>query len=300
MMKIRKEKYLNSGMNLIKHLDGMLNPDEGYPDEPSWGYAFTLLATLVSNNGFNNDLVEKSLFWLKQQDTHNPNYSWEFVIFALQKAKHESKELIVFPDNGYREKGTRMFNWFLLRNVNKKLCGVFGVVDAMKLRLSSYLYQDKEGLILDEFKTRSLQYHAFCLFVLAELLDIMPDKKWIKRWFLRGIEFSIDQILPDGTALYLGRGQEQIFGYGSLLYALEYCHHKVKPLDENILSLVSQKVLSFQRPDGSYPLVLCHREPEPAFISFKLDKPAGWYGYNTLYDYQPFLAYCLLKAARLQ
>lgn len=300
MINFRKKQYEKSGLELVKHLDLMLDQEIGYPDKPSWGYAFTLLSALISNNGSNSTLAEKSLYWLKQQDMTHPNYSWEFVIFALYQAMHESKESIILPVDGYREKGTRMFNWFLLRNVNKKLCGVFGIVDAMKLRLSSYLYQDKEGLILDEFKTRSLQYHAFCLFMLAELLDIMPDKKWIKRWFLRGIEFSIDQILPDGTALYLGRGQEQIFGYGSLLYVLEYCHHKVKPLDEDILSRVAQKVLSFQRPDGSYPLVLCHREPEPAFISFKLDKPAGWYGYNTLYDYQPFLAYCLLKAARLQ
>lgn len=300
MTKTRKERYQTSGLTLVKHLDDMLSREGGYPDEPSWGYAFTLLVALMSNNGFNTTLAEKSLYWLKQQDMQHPNYSWEFVVFALQQAEHESKASIIFPHNGYREKGTRMFNWFLLRNVNKKFCGIFGISDVVKLRIAAYLYQKNEGLILDEFKTRSLQYHAFCLFVLAELLDVMPDKKWLKQWFLRGVNFSINQILPDGTALYLGRGQEQIFGYGALLYALEYCHHKVKPLDENILSLVCQKVLSFQRQDGSYPLVLRHRDAEPPFVNFKSDQPAGWYGYNTLYDYQPFLAYCLLKAGRLR
>lgn len=300
MTEARKEKYRSSGLALTNHLDKMLCPERGYPDDPSWGYAFSLLVSLVSNGGCISPQAEKALHFLKQQDMQHPNYSWEFVIFALQQSKRESKESIALPIEGYREKGTRMFNWFLLRNVNKKLCNTFGAGDAIKLRAASWLYQDKSGLILDELKTRSLQYHAFCLFILCELLDLMPETNWLRQWFIRGISYSINHILPDGTALYLGRGQEQIFGYGALLYALEYCHHKVQPLDHNLLTRVSNKVLNFQRADGSYPLVLCHRAPELPLVDFKSDQPSGWYGYNTLYDYQPFLAYCLLKAARLQ
>jgi len=300
MSKPRKSNYRLSGERLLKHLDAVLHPDTGYPDKPSWGYAFSYLAALLTKDGESSPLAKKALHHLALQDSTDLNYSWEFVVYALQTARYRSPNLIPAHMDGYREKGTRMFNWFLLRRLNKKLCNTYNTIDHLKLWLASKIYQESSGLILDEFKTRSLQYHAFCLFAIAELLETDPGNTWLKRWFTEGIRFSLSQTLEDGTALYIGRGQEQIFGYGALIYSIEYCHSKVKTLNEDCINQISARLLSFQREDGSYPLVLRHRDPEPKTANFADDKPAGWYGYNTLYDYQPFLAYCLLKASNLR
>ena len=296
----RRTFYRQSGERLLEHLDGLMHTDMGYPDEPSWGYAFTYLASLYGSDGGNTRLTQKSLNHLVQQDKSSPNYSWEFVVYALQAAK--TSGTVQLPDrlNDYREKGTRMFNWYLLRTLNRRLCGRYNSADHIKLFMASKIFQQSSGLILDEFQTRSLQYHAFCLFVLAELIELEPQNIWLKNWFIKGINFSLQQILSDGTSLYIGRGQEQIFGYGALIYSLEFCNAKVQPLDENKIHQVSDRLLSFQRTDGSYPLVLRSREPEPINACFSEPPPGGWYGYNIIYDYQPFLAYCLLKSSKLR
>ena len=299
MTNSRKICYQQSGERLMQHLDGLMHPDTGYPEEPSWGYAFSYLASLCGTGGGNTPFGQKALHHLVQQDKSSPNYSWEFVVYAIQAAKKSGAAALPECLYRYREKGTRMFNWYLLRTLNKKLCDRYRATDHVKLFMASRLYQQSCGLILDEFKTRSLQYHAFCLFVLAELIEASPKSTWLERWFLKGIDFSLKQVLNDGISLYLGRGQEQIFGYGALIYALEYCHTRVRPLDENKLNAISKRVFSFQRPDGSFPLVLRRREPEAPNAKFSAEPPGGWYGYNTLFDYQPFLAYCLLKASKL-
>lgn len=298
MANTRRQKYTLSGKRLLQHLDDVLDPETGYPDKPSWGYAFTYLASLTAGNAVEAELSVKALHHLESQSKTDPNYSWEFVVYALQSSKKLS-DRIPEPLDIYRQKGTRMFNWYLLRTLNKRLCKRYNAIDHLKLRLAALFYQKPSGLILDEFKTRSLQYHAFCLFVLAELLEIDPFNEWLKQWFEKGVEFSLSCILKDGTSLYIGRGQEQIFGYGALIYALEYFHAKIRQIDENCLNKVSERLLSFQRDDGSYPLVLRRREPEQCCARFANGGPSGWYGYNTLYDYQPFLAYCLTKAGKL-
>ena len=300
MSNTRRNDYRLSGTRLLKHLDDVLDPQSGYPDAPSWGYAFTYLAALSANDGIEDLFSNRALRLLNSQDKTDPNYSWEFVVYALQTAKKFTSATIPAPLDRYHEKGTRMLNWFLLRKLNKRLCDRYDVIDHLKLRVAASIYQESSGLILDELKTRSLQYHAFCLFVLAELIETDPENLWLKKWFSKGVEFSMQHILDDGTSLYIGRGQEQIFGYGALIYSIEYFYTKVRPLNENLINKISRRLLSFQRDDGSYPLVLRNREPEPSNARFSECVPGGWYGYNTLYDYQPFLAYCLVKASKLR
>ncbi|NOH45057.1 hypothetical protein F0259_14755 [Vibrio cyclitrophicus] len=296
----RKPKFLHSAKQLVQHLNTKLDKESGYPDQPSWGYAFTYLLAKQSDSVDFNKLAEKALTHLEQQDHQHPNYSWEFVVFAIQKLKKQDKLNGDNPLDSYHEKGTRMFNWFLLRNINKIFCGKFSAFDECKLHIGLRLFQNKEGLILDEFKTRSLQYHAFCLFILAHIIEQQPKNKTVKKHFLAGVKYAMDYILEDGTSIYIGRGQEQIFGYGSLIYALEFCHAHIEALDENILNKLADKVISLQREDGSYPLVLRARQPEKSDVCFKSDHPDGWYGYNTLYDYQPFLGYCLFLSGTLK
>ncbi|MEZ8382414.1 hypothetical protein AB6C98_01640 [Vibrio splendidus] len=296
MMLNRKSKLSRSAKQLVHYLNVKLNEEAGYPDQPSWGYAISYLLAKQSDSSEFNELAEKSARHLKRQDSSHPNYSWEFVVFALQKLKKQQRLDKAGTLDGYHEKGTRMFNWFLLRNINKALCDKFSYLDKCKLHIGLFLFQNKDGLILDEFKTRSLQYHAFCLFILAHMIEQQPEDKILKKRFLKGVKCATNYILEDGTAIYIGRGQEQIFGYGSLIYALEYCNSYVEELDNSILNKLASKVISLQREDGSYPLVLRSRQPERRGVCFKSDCPDGWYGYNTLYDYQPFLGYCLFMA----
>jgi hypothetical protein len=295
MSEHRFTHYEQSAHRLLNHLDLKLKAGKGYPDAPTWGYAFTYLAALMGTNGSSSPLSEKALQCLLGQDRKDRFYPWEFVLYAMAQVPHLTTHPLPDEFDRYRAVGTRMFNWYLLRNVNKKLYDKFSKSDCFKLRLALSLYQKGSGIILDEFRTRSLQYHAFCLFALCELVDFLPGEDWLKSRLLRGVQFSSNYVLDDGTSLYIGRGQEQIFGYGALLYAMEYCHKRVAPLDLGKIERVAQKLMGSQRGDGSFPLVLRGREAESPELNFSRDRPAGWYGYNTLYDYQPFLAYCLLK-----
>ncbi len=300
-MKHRIESYNDSGRKLLAHLDTQLNAESGFPDEPSWGYAFTMLAALQENSNYlDNKLAQRAAGFLGNQNSATVNFPWEFIVHAVQhSAALVNSKKIDLPFNQYRKKGTRMLNWYLLRQLNKSYFRPLNIAEIFLLKMARLFYTTKEGLVLDEQRTRSLQYHAFCLFILAELMDRYPEHEFIKAWFCHAIKFSLSTILDDGTALYIGRGQEQIFGYGALIYSLEKYNKNHQEIDPSILDALQKRVLGFQRDDGSFPLVLCKRQPEQEEVSFRKDKPSGWYGYNTLYDYQPFLAYCLLKTGRL-
>ncbi|MCE8014829.1 hypothetical protein HOP62_01920 [Halomonas sp. MCCC 1A17488] len=298
----RIKQYQESGKRLNAHLERMLDSEKGFPDPPTWGYAFTALSAAVQDdeNSSGSRLFHTAIKHLEQQEKNSREYSWEFVVFAMQALRclHGVKHPCVEQLTRYRKKGTRMFNWYLLRVVNKYFDKRLAWYDRVTFRLAINLYTTPEGMILDEFKTRSLQYHAFSLFVLIHIYH-ESKAEWLKNIIIKAGQLSEHLMMADGTALYLGRGQEQIFGYGALVYSLEYINRCLRALDQTKLEALAKRVLSFQRRDGSFPLVLRRIEPELAGINFSADRPHGWYGYNTLYDYQPFLAYCLLRTGQL-
>lgn len=299
MLNSRKYIQIHSAYKLAEYLNKQINENNSYMDLPTWGYSFSALFN-YSLNIFKNE-QEIALKLLHKQDLANKEFSWEFVIFAalIMSQCNETKAIIPKEFLNYREKGTRMFNWFLLRCHNKILLRKDKFNTLIKLKIALQLYQTKEGLILDEFKTRSLHYHAFCLFILAHIIKI-HDTPWLRISFERGIKYSLQHILKDGTSLYIGRGQEQIFGYGALLYSLEFYNSNFTPLKVSILDSVTDKITRFQRLNGSFPLVLRNIFPEKENINFKDNQPYGWYGYNTLYDYLPFLGYCMSEAAKFK
>lgn len=294
----RFDRYAESAKAAHDHLASKINNPHGYPDVPSWGYAFSVLLSAAHGNGELTQLGRNALHQLKKQAYENPNYSWEFVVYAIQQTKRLLKDDIDLPCDYHRSKGTRMLNWFLLRQLNRGWFNKRPEWTLLKLRLARHLYTDANGLVLDEIRTRSLQYHAFCLFVICELIEQHPDADFLRDWLQRGATFAMKQMLADGTSLWLGRGQEQIFGYGALIYALEYVNRHIHTLPPESLQRLQMHVLSFQRADGSFPLILRRREAEAPETTFQAH-PSGWYGYNTLYDYQPFLAYTLWRTAQL-
>lgn len=294
----RRALYIESAKKLAGFLEGKISEEVGFPDYGvSWGYAFCAVFANALDRERYCRLLQCSVAAFNRQDKSDKNYSWEFVVFAAGISKNDGgvKGLHV----PFRNKGTRVFNWYLLRALNKILCGKFRFWDEIELRLALAFFQDSSGLIKDEFRTRSYQYHAFSLFVLCNIFEHLKENDWIKSRIYHGVDFLLRNMMRDGTSLYLGRGQEQIFGYGALLYVLEYCDSRFFRIDHDILNVIASKILSYQRDDGSYPLVLRRRQPESADVTFYKDSPAGWYGYNSLYDYLPFLGYCLVAASRL-
>jgi len=295
-------RLTDAGAKLLTHLNEKLT-ENGYPDEPSWGYAFTLLAALEYEPQISEkSLAQKALSQLIKQNKTDRNYSWEFVVYAWQRAM----KLCGAIEPGiicYGEKGTRMVNWTLLRQLNRLNSNQKKIRAKLIVWAIRKFYTLNDGQILDEFKTRSLQYHAFCLFVIVELYKLL-QAGYLKRWLINGVKFSLQNTLEDGVALYIGRGQEQIFGYGALIFACEFVLAKwPDEFNENhslVLEKIIKHLLSFQRANGSFPLVLNADQPEPEGVNFKEHRPHGWYGYNTLYDYQPFLAYCLIRADKFK
>ncbi len=298
-MSDRRLRYRQAATHLHDHLQVRLDTVRGYPDEPSWGYAFSVLLSVAIGQGRLTELGVKALPHFQSQQVQAPDYSWEFVVYAMALAGRSADSTADIPRQPHRAKGTRMFNWFLLRQVNRGWYGRNANWTLLKLRVARHLYTTDAGLIVDEFRTRSLQYHAFCLYLLCDLVEQHPQARFLSDWLAKGCDFAMRQILSDGTALWIGRGQEQIFGYGALVYALEFVHHRIRPLPDATLDLVQAKLLAHQRGDGSFPLVLRGREPEPPDTAYA-ERPAGWYGYNTLYDYQPFLGYALWRAANVE
>jgi hypothetical protein len=150
------------------------------------------------------------------------------------------------------------------------------------------------GFIADRGGVRSFAYHCFCGALLADLWQ-RRGYRWAAVAAAQAAEFISRFVLPNGDTLYVGRGQEQIFGYGALLYLLEAAGEITGNADfREHANRVFGYLLSFQRDDGSLPLVLREgEEPEPW-----TDEPRpGWYSYNRYADYLPFLGCMLLKAA---
>jgi hypothetical protein len=187
-------------------------------------------------------------------------------------------------------------NWMLLRAVcrshsDRTLSRERGRLEA-RVALVRYM---RRGLIADRGGVRSFAYHCFCGALLADLWR-RHRYRWAARSAAQAAEFISRFILPNGDALYVGRGQEQIFGYGALLYLLEAAGEITGNGDyPEHANRVFDYLSRFQRDDGSFPLVL--REGEEREPWTNGPRP-GWYSYNRYADYLPFLGCVLLKAAQ--
>jgi len=151
-------------------------------------------------------------------------------------------------------------------------------------RTSEGCFDDNRGM------SRPIQYHAYVLALLHRIYLLNGNEK-IREYFLKGVDYLISFVDPDGDFNYLGRGQEQIFGYGVVIYVLDgaremnpqgpYAHYREK---------VWNYLLQFKR-DGYFPLVL-NRCPD--------EEKCGWYDYHHLTVYNAFFAAWLMMGHRLK
>ncbi len=161
----------------------------------------------------------------------------------------------------------------LLGNRLNRLKVAWNLRDVRKARSVDGCFDDNQGL------SRPIQYHIFTVAILHRLHSLRPDER-LKQWFDEGVEYFLPFVDPDGCFNYLGRGHEQIFGYGAAIYALEaaYQDNKQSKYLETAGKLFDY-LLGFRRGDH-FPLVLNERPDE--------ERP-GWYDYHHLTVYNAFL-----------
>lgn len=262
-------------------------------------YAESFSLNLLSMSGLlEKKCKEKLLIRYERMDKTDPEFHWEFNNYALLCYVRTTNDLSVGKYlTPLHFKNTPCTNWTLLRSNARLLAGAETDRAIKEAKRKIRGYQLRSGLILDDPGVRSFQYHCFSLAMIAEIYGETGDTYFLDS-FVRGLNFIRQFVLSNGDTLYVGRGQEQSFGYAALIYALslgmKYLEDKSINAD---LRVVSEFVLSFQRKDGSFPLVMNDAAPKTVHeeISRNRNLP-GWYPYNNYYDYLAFMGYFLAKS----
>lgn len=232
-------------------------------------------------------------------------YHWDFKNYAFLETygimkKYLSEEEMREWKEGlynYREnKGNNLTNWMMMRaysallryNIFHNIFQLFRFLGRMLLVRRAML---PDGCF-DDFPhtSRPIQYHVFVLALLHRIYLLKPSSI-IRNWFLKGVKYYIHFIDPDGCFNYLGRGQEQIFGYGIGLYVLE----AAKSLDNKQATTYQDfadrmwKYLYQYKRNKIFPLVLNNRNDSDQ---------CGWYDYHHLTVYEAFLGVWLAFAQK--
>jgi hypothetical protein len=289
------ERYESVARQIARYLALRQQPDGGFPGPDSYGVAMALWLWSDLGDEFarNAELAKRRLA------SHHPEGHGEFNAYALLQCRGSAGA--EFADGMLRRIrfGRRhSANWMLLRAVCRSHSDRRFPVARAGLEARAALARFMRlGFIADRRGVRSFGYHCFCGALLADLWR-RRGYRWAASAAVQAAEFISRFILPNGDALYVGRGQEQIFGYGALLYLLEAAGEMTGSAGfRDDADRVFGHLRSFQRDDGSFPLVLREGEdPEP----WRDGPRPGWYSYNRYGDYLPFLACMLLRAARPQ
>lgn len=263
-----------------------------------YGESFTLL--LLQQQGLlNNSLLNKLLASFDLLDQTSIQYHFEFNNYALatflaKDANEEIKQRL-FP---LKFKHLPVTNWTLLRSNVRLMLGVDKLDALREVKEKITKYQLKSGLILDDKGVKSFQYHCFSMAMVAEIYEMTKDD-FHRKSFLKGVAFIRNFILPNGDTLYIGRGQQQSFGYAALVYIL--CTYYKFTKDTTVLSDLKNVITflnSFKNDNGSFPLVMNHYQTEkPADVNLQDVSFSGWYAYNNYFDYLPFMGVFISKAS---
>ncbi|UCC69625.1 MAG: hypothetical protein JSV79_06945, partial [Armatimonadota bacterium] len=292
----RREEYEGAARGVAAYLAERQRPEGGFPGPDNYGVACALWLWSHFGVAFVGQ-VDRAWDRLKREP---PTTHGEFNTYALL---HCRERLGAGPVDALVRRirfGSRhSANWMLLRAVCRALPGPMRscLRSSLEARAALLRYA-RGGFIADRPGVRSFSYHAFCGALLADLWE-HRGARWAGDGAVRAARAMAHHILPNGDGLYLGRGQHQIFGYGSLLHLLQAAHQLTGEQDfAQLADSVFCRLMSFQRRDGSFPLVL--REGEPAEPWAPDPSLPGWYSYNRYADYLPLLACFLLKAARAE
>ena len=142
----------------------------------------------------------------------------------------------------------------------------------------------------DRDRSRPIQYHLFTVALLHRIYLLNRSPR-LRSWFMEGMNYALPWFDPDGDFNYWGRGQEQIFGYGAAIYALEAAAQLSEEPEKyrDAAARAYHWLLSFQR-GNHFPLVLNARRDEEQY---------GWYDYHHTTVYNAFLGVWLAFAHQL-
>ncbi|MBT5491365.1 hypothetical protein HOK00_03480 [bacterium] len=262
-----------------------------------YGETFSL-ALLQRTKLLNVEIKTKLLNTYEKLDKNDSQFHWEFNNYALldyyQNSNDESIRKYLEP---LRFKNTPVTNWTLLRSISRLLAKKDEKLAINEAKEKIEKFQVNSGLILDAKNDKSFQYHCFSMAMIGEIYEHTQDE-YFKTSFLKGVEFIINFILSNGEALYIGRGQNQSFGYGALIYILSLAYKFTE--DKKLLGdidKVTRFLVQHQRKDGSFPLVMNGVEKNiPKVINMQDQEFVGWYPYNNYFDYLPFMGFFIAKA----
>ena len=224
-------------------------------------------------------------------------YHWDFQNYAfletyrLLKDKLDENELLLWKKTIRRSRENtknRLTNWVAMRAYVALL--KYNLFNSHFERIK-YYYRKKElnksrladGCYDDYLNSsRVIQYHIYTVALLHRMYLIANDEN-ILRDFVQGIDYFIHFIDDDGCFNYLGRGQEQIFGYGAALYSLEAAkitNPQKAGIYQYYINRIWEHLSAYKAEDGYFPLVLNKR---------KIEEKYGWYDYHHLTVYNAFL-----------
>ncbi len=282
---------------IAEYLKKYIESNKGFVIRSFYGESFAL-SLLASKNILDSNVFNILIEEYQKKNKLDPEFHWEFNNYAflnfLKRHNDEKIKSLVFP---LSFKGTKCTNWTLLRSVSSIMGKYQNSEAVLEAKEKILKYQKKSGQILDDLGVSSFQYHCFSAAMIYELYELTNDVEFLNSFEL-AVAFISNFILPNGQSLYIGRGQEQSFGIGALIYILAI-RLKLKHSDEVYSQLCA--VVSFlekhQRSNGSFPLVLTGIEPlAPEDVKVKDSRFAGWYPYNNFFDYLPFMGFFIDKA----
>jgi hypothetical protein len=323
-----KSKALKIAEHLTRYQqkDGLIDPLLNKPIRNSYGNAFyaLLCATIYQNTKYQDT---KKKVWLKRAIKAIDNelksvdnrsklsgvFRWEFKNYALinsflilkEELPLKTGKRIVNVLTSWLNTCSFQSNWVAMRMLNHHLRYLtFGKKkDLMRSSFEAKILlrrQLKNGFFPDDINSNSFQYHAYVLSLLYQYYDLTKNER-IKQAFLKGVDFIISFINPEGDFSYYGRGQEQIFGYGALIHSLSGAYKiTTDPKYSQLAKLVFSYSNKYNQRDNkknnngtnkvstNWPIVINNSE----------DKKAGWYLYNNKIDYLSFYALYLLLASK--
>jgi len=233
-------------------------------------------------------------------------YHWDFQNYALLETYRLVKNVLSPEEKKEWENGLSKYkeninnpltNWIAMRayssllrynmwgQLKNKFFFYYRMLKVDKARQKDGCYDDYRNW------SRPIQYHVFTLALLHRIYLISPSRK-IKKHFLSGVQYFWRFIDPEGCFNFIGRGHEQIFGYGAALYVLE----GAKCLDPNNAEQYQNGIIriwnylqKFKR-NHHFPLVLNSYDDSAKY---------GWYDYHHLSVYEAFLGVWLGLAQTL-
>lgn len=279
-------------------LDQTLARQGTLPARSFYGESFAALLLGLTGNSYAS-AVERLGELYRKKDKEDPGFHWEFNKYAwcllYRETGNEMAREFALP---LRFRNTAVTNWTLLRSCTRLLARTETAEAIREAASVLRQFQSPSGLICDQPNVRSFQYHCFSAVMVAEIYTLSEDPFFLDR-FRRAAEFSERFVLRTGDALYVGRGQQQSFGYGALVCLLAFAFLRFG--ESRYLAGLSRCLSfleGFRRTDGSFPLVLNGTEAGyPTASSVSDPRYPGWYAYNNYFDYLPFLGVFLRKAA---